>query len=82
MHVQEIIKNEKKVNIFDQIFMTSTKCRYARRKVSEALRRVRDWFNRSMVTGESVPSEFQNLGIKNQCRHKEETELWNLKIQI
>ncbi len=51
---------------FEQVFMTPTGCRYARRRVTEALRRIRDWFNRNLKREEILPTEFSEIEIKNQ----------------
>jgi len=47
--------------IFDQTHIQCCQCKYARRKVSAALRRMRDWFNKP----EPLPKEFEHLTESN-----------------
>ena len=58
---------EKKSGLFDQIFFESENLKLTRRKVSEAIRRVRSWFNKEFSQQESLPSEFQNLNVRSEC---------------
>jgi hypothetical protein len=82
MNVNEEDKPEKQLIIFDQIFLNSTKYRYARRKVAEALRRVRDWMNRSFHQDDQIPHEFKNLGNYNTNQIEQEQKLWKIKFHI
>lgn len=49
---------EKKPGLFDQIFFESENLKLTRRKVSEAMRRVRGWFNKELSQSELLPQEF------------------------
>ncbi len=66
-------KEEQK--LFDQIHFDCCQCKLARRKISEAMKRIRDWFNKELRTPEPLPREF-NLyeppSEKEYMRH-----LWN-----
>ena len=41
--------------LFDQVHAECCQCKVARRKVSEALRRVRCWFNKEFRSEELIP---------------------------
>lgn len=58
---------EKKPGLFDQIFFESENMKLTRHKVSEAMRRVRSWFNKEFSQSEDLPSEFKNLNIESEC---------------
>ncbi len=64
--------NEEK-RIFDQAHNPCCQCRIARRKVTGALRRMRDWFNKH----EPLPKEFQHL-MPTESNDRERLKgLWN-----
>lgn len=52
----EKLNEEKK--IFDQTHYQCCQCKFARRKVGEALRRMKDWLNKNE---EPIPKEFEHL---------------------
>lgn len=80
MNVNEENKNKKQLVIFDQIFLNSTKSRYVRRKVAEALRRMRDWLNRTCRQKDQVPMEFDNIEIDSANKREQEQKLWQIKF--
>jgi hypothetical protein len=82
--MNEIEKNkpEKQLIIFDHIFLNSTKYRYCRRKVAEALRRVRDWMSRTLRQDEQIPHEYKNMGDHNINQNEQEQKLWPMKFHI
>jgi hypothetical protein len=84
MYVNEENKKENQLIIFEQIFFNFSRCRYTRRKVAEALRRVRDWFNRSYRQDNLIPMEFKDLGGGTLQQHQQEQErrLWKIKFHI
>jgi hypothetical protein len=70
---QQENKDEKR--LFDQVHTECCQCRLARRRVSEAMRRVRDWFNKELAPPEVLPKEFKDI---NQSLERERMrDLWN-----
>lgn len=45
----------------DKLYLEPCNCRKARRNVCEALRRIRDWFNRNFQAQENIPKEFESF---------------------
>lgn len=58
---------EKKSGLFDQIFFESENLKITRRKVGEAMRRVRSWLNKEFSQAEPLPPEFKDLNVKDEC---------------
>lgn len=65
---------EKKSGLFDQIFFESENLKFSRRKVGEAMRKVRIWFNKEFTQSEPLPPEFKNLNIQTECERTR--DLW------
>ncbi len=61
--------------LFDQVHAECCQCKVARRKVSEALRRVRCWFNKEFKAEEIIPKEFQDFYPPNE--QERVRKLWN-----
>lgn len=61
--------------IFDLANTDCCQCKIARRKVAEAMRRIRGWFNKELKTEEPIPTEFREL-FKNKDEERIRT-LWN-----
>jgi len=57
--MKEENSQEMKSGLFDQIIFKSENINLTRRKVSEAMQGVRNWFSQQ----ESLPPEFKNLNI-------------------
>lgn len=70
---QHANKDEKR--LFDQVHTECCQCRWARRRVSEAMRRVRDWFNKELGPTENLPSEFKD--VSREIEHERMKDLWN-----
>lgn len=69
----QISKDEKR--LFDQVYTECCQCRLARRRVSEAMRRVRDWFNKELGPSEIIPKEFED--ITQRFERDRMRDLWN-----
>lgn len=68
-------ENKDEKRLFDQAHFECCQCHLARRRVSEAMRRVRDWFNKELVPTEILPKEFKDI---NQSLDRERMrDLWN-----
>lgn len=67
-------KNEAQ-RIFDQVHSECCQCKVARRKVSEAMRRLRCWFNKEFKAEESIPKEFKDFYQPNE--RERIRSLWN-----
>lgn len=65
---------EKKTSLFDQIFFESENMKLTRRKVSEALRRVRSWFNKEFSQSEPLPPEFKDFETNHERERAK--DLW------
>ncbi len=72
--MQEESKKEEH-RIFDQIYTDCCQCKVARRKISEAMRRVRCWFNKEFTRSEIIPKEFEQFQSQNEIEHVK--QLWN-----
>lgn len=70
---QQISKDEKR--LFDQVHTECCQCRLVRRRVSEAMRRVRDWFNKELAPSEIIPKEFED--ITQRLERDRMRDLWN-----
>lgn len=72
--MQEESKKEEH-RIFDQIYSECCECKVARRKISEAMRRVRCWFNKEFTQSEMIPKEFEQFQPQNETERVK--HLWN-----
>jgi hypothetical protein len=70
---QQVNKDEKR--LFDQVHTDCCQCRLARRRVSEAMRRVRNWFNKELAPQETLPNEFRD--ISQSLERERMRDLWN-----
>jgi len=61
------IRPEKRKSLFDQIFFESENLKITRRKVKEALCRIKAWFNRELSQSEQLPTEFKDLEVQSHC---------------
>jgi len=71
----EIQNNNEAHRIFDVAHSECCKCKVARRKVSEATRRIRSWFNKKFKAEEPIPKEFKDF-----CQPSDQERirsLWN-----
>ncbi|MDZ4661299.1 MAG: hypothetical protein SGJ18_06725 [Pseudomonadota bacterium] len=67
---------QKKPGILEQIFYESEKYKISRRKVSEALRRVRNWFKREFRASEPLPPEFKDFQLEKEIDRNRAKDLW------
>lgn len=72
------MEKEKKPGLFDQIFFESENMKLTRRKVSEAMRRVRCWFNKEFSQPEPLPPEFKNLNVEADSERTR--DLWQRRF--
>jgi hypothetical protein len=72
--MQEESKKEEH-RIFDQMYAECCQCKVARRKISEAMRRVRCWFNKEFSRSEMIPKEFEQFQQQNDQERVK--QLWN-----
>lgn len=67
---------QKKPGILEQIFFESENFKISRRKVSEATRRVRSWFNKEFTASEPLPAEFKDFELKKEIDKNRARDLW------
>lgn len=53
--------NKEEQRLFDQVHTECCQCKMARRKIAEATRRIRCWFNKELRPQESLPKEFEQF---------------------
>lgn len=68
-------ENKDAQRLFDQVHTECCQCRLARRRVSEAMRRVRDWFNKELTPTETLPKEFDEFSQRFEKERMR--DLWN-----
>ena len=53
--------NKEEQRLFDQVHTECCQCKMARRKIAEATRRIRCWFNKEFKVEEPLPKEFEQF---------------------
>lgn len=53
--------NKEEHRLFDQVHTEYCQCKMARRKIAEATRRIRCWFNKEFKAEEPLPKEFESF---------------------
>lgn len=67
---------QKKPGILEQIFFESENFKISRRKVSEATRKVRSWFNKEFTVSEPLPPEFKDFESPKEIDRNRARDLW------
>ena len=67
---------QRKPGILEQIFCESGSFKNSRRKASEAMRRVRNWFDRDLKASEPLPPEFKILETQIDIEKNRARDLW------
>ena len=67
---------QKKPGILEQIFYESENLKISRRKVTEATRRVCEWFNRQFKASEPLPPEFKDFEPQKEIDKNRARDLW------
>lgn len=67
---------QKKPGILEQIFCESGSFKISRRKASEAMRRIRVWFEHEFRASEPLPPEFKNFETQTEIDKNRARDLW------
>ncbi len=73
--MQQIENNKDEKRLFDLAHTECCQCRWARRRVLEAMRRVRNWFNKEFTPSEILPKEFRDTS--RDFEQERMRNLWN-----
>lgn len=75
--MSESEKEKEEIKLEDEVHSTAGPGRTLRRKVASGLRRIRDWFNKNLKSGESLPEEFESLVPKQPQTKDKVRDIWN-----
>lgn len=67
--------NKDEQRLFDQVHTECCQCKMARRKIAEATRRIRCWFNNEFKAEEPLPKEFEQF--YRPTEHDRIKDLWS-----